>query len=355
SLMNDILRPAGIEKEQINIEGHEKNYSPYLVVIPIENLSIIENSFGFGDIVFYSKQEILKKYKAINKFYNQELHGEFETFAQTIVNSDNTYDAYQLGLKKVQSAIDIMILFSKNDRIYNLYNLGLEFNEWNRKRIHQNPKCSTLYYVESITLNEKIFSDSKNLRESTALVIDSTFNKLIKELEWYEESLYKKLINKQSIISSQLFNALKWLNRSWKTDDIEDKIIYTNISMEFLISEVKTEPFIPKEIVREFKSDLKKLLKEKDIYTTENSNKIKGKALGMISVPPLRVMVKSLISQLEIPITDEEFNDLWEVRSYRNDLVHGKNNLIYNSENVLVANLILGELISYRLRNEEGV
>src|SRR5699024_7546036 len=106
SLMNDILRPAGIEKEQINIEGHEKNYSPYLVVIPIENLSIIENSFGFGDIVFYSKQEILKKYKAINKFYNQELHGEFETFAQTIVNSDNTYDAYQLGLKKVQSAID---------------------------------------------------------------------------------------------------------------------------------------------------------------------------------------------------------------------------------------------------------
>jgi len=75
----------------------------------------------------------------------------------------------------------------------------------------------------------------------------------------------------------------------------------------------------------------------------------------MISVPPLRVMVKSLISQLEIPITDEEFNDLWEVRSYRNDLVHGKNNLIYNSENVLVANLILGELISYRLRNEEGV
>src|SRR5690625_1792347 len=214
SFMNDILRPAGIEKEQINIEGYEKNYSPYLVVIPIKNLSIIDFSFGFGDINFYSKQEILKKYKEINKYYSEELHGEFETFAQTIVNSDNTYDAYQLGLKKIQSVIDIMILFSKNDRIYNLYNLGQKFNEWNRLKMHQNPECSTFYYVENIILNEKIFSDSKNTIKNTALVIDSTFNKLIKELEWYEESLYKKLINKQSLISKQLFNALKWLNRS---------------------------------------------------------------------------------------------------------------------------------------------
>lgn len=246
------------------------------------------------------------------------------------------------------------MLFSKNDRIYNLYNLGQELNEWSRLRIHQNSECSTFYYVESITLDEKIFSDSKNIRKNTSLVIDSTFNKLIKELEWYEESLYKKMINKQSLVSKQLFNALKWLNRSWKANDVEDKIIYTNISMEFLVSEVKTEPFIPKEIVREFKRDLKKLLKEKDIYTTENSNKIKDKSLGMLSEPPLKVEVQSLISQLEIPITDEEFNSLWEGRSYRNDLVHGKDNLKYNSENVLIANIILGELISYRLRNEEG-
>lgn len=355
SHMNTILRTTGMEKEQINIEGYEKSYSPYLVIIPLENLSIIEGSFGLGDINFHSKQEILKKYKGINKFYSEELHGEFETYAQTIVESDNTYNAYQIGLKKIRSAIDIIILFSKNDRIYNLYNLGKELNEWSRLIIYQNPECSTFYYVESITLNEKIFSDSKNIRENTSLVIDSAFNKLIKELEWYEESLYKNLINKQSLVSRQLFNAVKWLNRSWKTNDIEDKIIYTNISMEFLVSEVKTEPFIPKEIVREFKRDLKKILKDKDIYTTENSNKIKDKSLSKLSDPPLKIKVKSLISQLEIPITNEEFDSLWEVRLYRNDLVHGRDNLKYNSENVLIANIILGELISYRLRNEEGV
>lgn len=355
SHVNTILRTAGIEKEQINIEGYEENKSPYLVIIPLEILSIVNGSFGFGDINFYNKEETLKRYKGINEFYNQDLHGKFDTFVQTIVESDNTYDAYQIGLQKIQSAIDVIMLFSKNDRVYNLYNLGQEFNKWNRLRIYQNPECSTFYYVENIIGSEKVFSDSTNIRENNSLVIDSTFDKLIKELDWYEEKLYKKLIDQQSPVVKQLFNSIKWLNRSWKASDIEDKVIYTNISMEFLVDKVKTEPFIPKEIVQEFKRDLKQLLKEKDIYTDDDANKIKGKSLGMLSDPPLKVKVLSLISQLEIPITEEEFDKLWAVRSYRNDLVHGRGNSVINAENVLIANIILGELISYRLRNEDGV
>lgn len=355
SHVNAILRTAGIEKEQINIEGFEETKAPYLVIIPIENLSITIESFGLGDINFYNKEATLNRYKSINEFYNQDLHGQFDTFAQTIVESDNTYDAYQIGLLKIQSAIDVIMLFAKNERVYNLYNLGHEFNKWNRLRIYQNPNCSTYYYVENIIGSEKIFSNSKNIRTNNSLVIDATLDNLLKELDWYEEKLYKKLINQQTPVVKQLFNAIKWLNRSWKASDIEDKIIYTNISMEFLVDKVKTEPFIPKEIVAEFKRDLKQLLKGKDIYSEDDANKIKGKSLGMLSDPPLKVKVRSLISQLEIPITEEEFDKLWEVRSYRNDLVHGRDSLVINAENVLIANIILGELISYRLRNEDGV
>lgn len=323
SHVNAILRTVGIEKEQINIEGYEENKAPYLVIIPIEDLSIAIERFGLGDINFFNKVETLNRYKGLNECYNEELHGQFDTFAQTIVESDNTYDAYQIGLLKIQSAIDYIMLYAKNERVYNLYNLGHEFNKWNRLKIYQNPNCSTFYYVENIIGSERIFSDSKNIRTNNSLVIDSTFDKLIKELDWYEERLYKKLIDQQSPVVKQLFNAIKWLNRSWKATDIEDKVIYTNISMEFLVDKVKTEPFLPKEIVTEFKKDVKQLLKDKDMYSEENANKIKGKSLGMLSNPPLKVKVQSLISQLEIPITKDEFEKLWEVRSYRNDLVHG--------------------------------
>lgn len=354
SHVNSILRTAGIEKEQINIEGFGESKSPYLVIIPIENLFIVDGSFGFGDINFYNKEVTLNKYKNMNEYYNQDLHGQFNTFAQTIVESDNTYDAYQIGLEKIQSTIDVIMLFAKNDRVYNLYNLGHEFNNWNRLKNYQNPKCSTFYYVENIIGAEKILSDSKNIRSNNSLVIDSTFDRLIKELDWYEKKLYKKLTDQQSRVDKQLFNAIKWLNRSWKATDIEDKIIYTNISMEFLVDKVKTDPFIPKEIVAEFKRDLKQLLKDNELYNENNANKIKQKSLGMLSDPPLKVKVQSLISQLEIPITEEEFSKFWEVRSYRNDLVHGRGSLVINGENVLIANIILGELISYRLRNEDG-
>src|SRR5699024_8544733 len=278
SHVNAILRTTGIEKKQINIEGFEETHSPYLVIIPIENLYLTIESFGLGDINFYNEEEIFNRYKSINEFYNQDLYGRFDTFAQTIVESDNAFDAYQKGLQKIQSAIDVIILFSKNDRVHNLYNLGQEFNKWNRLNIYQNPRCSTFYYVENIIGNEKIFTDSENKRKSNSLVIDSDFDTLIKELDWYEKQLYKKLTDQQSPVDKQLFNALKWLNRSWKVSDIEDKVIYTNISMEFLVDNVKTDPFIPKEIVTEFKRELKQLLKDNEIYDEENANKIKQKS-----------------------------------------------------------------------------
>ncbi|WP_434401488.1 hypothetical protein M1Q06_03090 [Planococcus sp. 11815] len=355
SHVNAILRTAGIKKEQINIESVEEIKAPYLVIIPIVDLSITSGSFGLGDVNFYNKEQAIFKFRNISEFYNHDLHDEFHTFAQTIVESDNTYDAYQLGLLKIQSAIDVIMLLAKNDRAFNLYNLGEEFNRWNRLGLYQNPTCSTFYYVENMIGSEKIFSDSKNIRENNSLMIDSSLDKQIKELDWYEEKLYEKLTNQQSPILKQIFNAIKWLNRSWKATDIEDKIIYTNISMEFLVDKVKTEPFLPKEIVTEFKQDIKLLLKDKDIYSEEYKAKIKEKSLGNLSNPPLKVKIQSLISQLRIPITTAEFDKLWEVRSYRNDLVHGRSDLEINAENVLLANIVLGELISYRLRCEDGV
>lgn len=93
-------------------------------------------------------------------------------------------------------------------------------------------------------------------------------------MDWYEEILYKKQTEELSILDKQLFNALKWLNRSWKAEDLEDKVIYTNISMEFLVDKIETDPFLPDEIIREFKKLLKQLLKEQsDTFTEEYSKK----------------------------------------------------------------------------------
>lgn len=39
-------------------------------------------------------------YKGFEEKYNHNLLGQFDTFAQTIVESDNVYDAYLLGRQK---------------------------------------------------------------------------------------------------------------------------------------------------------------------------------------------------------------------------------------------------------------
>lgn len=346
-----ILRSSGLSKDQINIEGFGEKYVPYLVLLPIENLLISNLEFGFGIVTFLKKDLVLEKYKGFEKNYNHKLYGYYNTFAQTIVESDNAYDAYLLGRQKVQDAIEMIILLSKNERVYNLYNLGKEPNGWDRLRLYQNPECSSLYYVEDILSLEYIFGDSKNTWENRSLCIDSAFEKMFRELDWFEEKLYKRHTGDNSNLDKQLFNALKWLNRSWKAEDIEDKVIYSNISMEFLVDKIKTDPFLPDEIIREFKKRLKQLLKEQSsIFTEDYSSKIKNKSLGGLNDPPLKVKVQTLIRQYAIPITNEDFNKLWKVREYRNDLVHGRGEININPENVLMANIILGELIIYRLR-----
>ncbi|WP_203289538.1 hypothetical protein [Metabacillus sp. cB07] len=347
-----ILRSSGILKEQINIEGFAKKYGPYLVLLPIENLVLSNPEFGFGDVTFLTKDQAFDMYKGFKENYNDNLLGKFDTFAQSIVESDNAYDAYLLGRSKVQDAIEMVILLSKNERVFNYYNLGLEPNEWNRSRLYQNPKCSSVYYVENIIGLENVLGDSKDTWEDNSLGLNSKLNKIFKELDWFEEKLYKKHTGQHSNLDKQLFNALKWLNRSWKAEDIEDKVIYSNISMEFLVDKVETDPFLPDDVIREFKKLLKQLLKEQsDIFTEEYSKKIKDKSLSKLKDPPLKVKVQALIHQLAIPITDEDFSKLWKVRDYRNDLVHGKDELEINPDNILIANILLGEFIIYRLKS----
>lgn len=357
SPLQAILRSSGILKEDIKIEGFGVKSGPYLVLLPIENLLLNTLEFGLGDVTFLTKNQALDMYKGFEEKYNHNALDKFDTFAQTIVESDNAYDAFLLGRQKIQDAIDMIILLSKNERVFNLYNLGNEINEWNRLRLYQNPKCSSLYYAESLIGIENILGDSKDTWENNSLDVDSKFVKVFNELDWYEEILYKKQTEELSILDKQLFNALKWLNRSWKAEDLEDKVIYTNISMEFLVDKIETDPFLPDEIIREFKKLLKQLLKEQsDTFTEEYSKKIKEKSLGMLKEPPLKIKVQTLISQLSIPITDKDFSNFWKVREYRNDLVHGKKDkLEINPGDVLVANILLGEFIVYRLRSlEEG-
>lgn len=178
-------------KEQINIEGFEVKFVPYLVLLPIEDLLLKNTEFGLGDVTFLTKDEAFNRYKGFEEKYNQNLLGQFDIFAQTIVEFDNAYDAYLLGRQKVQDAIDMIILLSKNERVFNLYNLGNEPNEWNRLRLYQNPKCSSLYYVENIIGLEHILGDSKNTWVKTSLGVDSQFERMFRELDWFEEKLYK--------------------------------------------------------------------------------------------------------------------------------------------------------------------
>ncbi|MCL6709297.1 hypothetical protein M8R20_20125 [Pseudomonas sp. R2.Fl] len=347
----EVLRKSGMGKKQINIEGYKATKAPYLVIIPIKNLKVETEELGIADITFLSEEECFNRFEGFQELYKKDLEKSYTSFAYAIVESDNTYDAYLMGWEKIEYALNIIIHSTRNERVFNFYNLAKNINSWDKSQLHQLPKQSTLYYVENIIGFERVFSNSESVRTDTSLTIGSFFKETIEELQWYENILYKKIKGNESKVEKQLFNALKWLNRSWHSKNVEDKVIYTSIALEFLVDEVKTEPYIPPEIKSEFKGLLKKLLKENTIFNAEVASKIREKSLQGLGDPPLKIKVKTLIKDIGIPVTDEEFDRFWNVRSYRNDMVHGRSELQIDEENVTLANILIGELIAYRLKH----
>jgi hypothetical protein len=355
SIIHELLRPSGIDKQQINIEGFEQGNAPFLIIIPVEHVKMEIEDFGIGDIMFLDKRESFRQVKGFKEFFKSELETEFFVFAHTIVESDNAYDAYLLAKEKVQHALDMLVHITKSEKVFNFYNVENKINNWKKLQVYQHPKCSTYYYSENIIGFEKGFSDTQKLTADSSLKIDLNLEGIFEELEWYEQLHRKKSNNSESKIERQLFNSIKWLNRSWQSQNIEDKIIYTNIAMEFLIDGIKVDPFIPKKAKSNFKGLLKTLLKENDdIFTDDISKKIKDKSLQGLTNPPLKVKIEALIKDLEIPITTKEFNKLWSIRQYRNDIIHGKSESETVNENVLFSNILVGELIAYRLKNIKG-
>src|SRR5699024_9768222 len=125
-----------------------------------------------------------------------------------------------------------------------------------------------------------------------------------------------------------LLSALKWLKRSWDSSNIKDQIIFSNISLEFLLSGETAPSLLKKDVNNKI---VEAALTEFDLvfdgsYEEKNklSNDIKQKFSGAMTNPPLFAKLNHLIEIIEIPIKKSDKDALNLIRRKRNHLVHGR-------------------------------
>lgn len=57
-----------------------------------------------------------------------------------------------------------------------------------------------------------------------------------------------------------LFNSLKWIRRAWDAEDFDDKVIYSIIALEFIVSKEPNSPMMEKSLRKNAKVKYGKLL-----------------------------------------------------------------------------------------------
>ncbi|WP_436944879.1 hypothetical protein [Staphylococcus xylosus] len=326
-------------------------YSPYLVLIPFHNININEIKIRIENIIFYDADYLLSENQYISDFIDGNMSQKPSIFAQIFVDGESTFEAFTKARNRIETVMNMINIITKSDTVFSMYNISTEINRWNRSLILQNPLIGNYYFAENIISNEKV-AESIDLDElNISINLENSINKEDKLYQNLENLLFK-YNNEYDCLNESIFNAIKWLNRSWKSNSIEDKIIYTNIALEFITNDVKVENYIAKEFVDTFKREVKPFLNNLEIFPEEESKKINEKVFSSLNSTPLKTKVIKLICDLNINISDIYMKNLWDVRKYRNDIVHGRSIKKFDNTKIVRSNLILGEIILNKLLKE---
>ena len=136
-------------------------------------------------------------------------------------------------------------------------------------------------------------------------------NKLI-----LQDLLYKNMDeNKKNIL-----RTVKWVNKSWDSNEFDEKILYTVIAMEFLIANITDTPLLDKQNRNKIKKYVKTELEvDKDII-----EKVNQKISNSLTMMPMMNKFNILLDSLGINLESNEIEIIKNIRGIRNDITHGR-------------------------------
>jgi len=345
NLMYLILKSSGIKLESINVEGFKKpEESNYSVTILVENL-VLKEQLGLGLVKFCppeSQHEIFNDFPDVLRKKIVNLNKKY-CWATVALKSDNLSNAYNQGRRKILQAIDLLSSIVRDDYLFDFYSLDNSITNWDRDNATPNLTVTTIANLYNNFTGENVTIDFQNILEPTYLIINRKVIEKVQKIKWADLILINGFEENKSILS--LINSLKWLRRSWYADSIEDKVIYNNIAVEFMISDEKVSSKYGKEILEKIEEKLSKIN-----FTDEDmKEEIKNKVIKSLKDVNYQMKLDSLVKRLNIPVIETDLDLLKKVRDERNKIIHGSRECKIDDLEMSLANNIICMMVIRKL------
>lgn len=332
NIMHFMLRNAGLNNENINCEVTKQDaITSYKVILLISNVELV-NEMGYSYIKFYSNKGSTYELNKFREKLNEASYCYDKcSFAEVIVNAKSLYDAYVQAKELLTRTIQVMKFIIRNNI---LINENIEF--WDRASEEWDVEVSKWAYIECVPYKQIIIGHINNICVNNNMYISNDEkNKLL-----LNKSVSTNLLDKNIDEDKKNFlRAVKWVNKSWDSNEFEEKILYTVIAMEFLIANIPDTPLLDKQNMNK----IKKYVKTELEVNQDTISKINQKISNSLAMKPMMNKFNELLDSLEINLESQEIEIIKNIRKIRNDITHGREykEISYNEINKVNSILIL--------------
>ncbi|WP_410604027.1 hypothetical protein [Amycolatopsis sp. lyj-90] len=294
-------RDGGTPGDMINIDMTGVPYETFEVVIPISGISKLAEPFRQGNVLFTSEREFLREANKFNHAPLMEKIEKSEVFAVAYQAELRMYDAEKSALTQVLTALAWLTTRSH----YSLAVLPDECTPaWSRSTASARISCAPLAYVRGLLSGRSWLRETATRKHENPLDLD-------------DSKLMLRHPGNLGTPSQRARQALYAYTRAVHEVDAPSRVTLIWEAIEFYAG--KTD--IPEKFS---KAELKKIRRSvpKDLSKSQISRI--NDLVGMLNSAPLLARLRAQIASDGIPMTEEEFQILANLRALRNDLVHGR-------------------------------
>lgn len=322
----------------------------YIVATPVSGIAFGKD-FGIGNVMFYtaSSEEIMHICGFSPKL------SEYDSFALVNVNSDTLYHAFVQAKKQIEQAVDLLVNILKDDSLYSVHSIGKHLLRRNNTVFERKVSIPSWVYIEVPFTGGKLICDYTEIVKQENLLVPESFKMLQHELNKIELLLLKANGTNDKELTP-LFNSLKWIRRAWDAEDFDDKVIYSIIALEFIVSKEPNSPMMEKSLRKKCKGEIRKIIammKSPPIDKTLYSQQVCDKFDRTYTENPFMGKLRNLIDRLNIPVSPDEMELIAKCRKQRNGIVHGENDSKLPTDEIYRLCECIGRIAFYKLASLE--
>lgn len=349
-LTDFLASTAGLHNTVAFPEGYPTAPQWYIVATPVLGLTF-EEDFGIGNVLFCtaSSEEIVH----IREFSPQL--SEYDSFVLVNVNSDTLYHAFVQAKKQIEQAVDLLVNILRDDSLYSVHSIGQHLLRRDNAVFEQRVSIPSWVYIEVPFTGGKLVCDYTEIVKQEKLLVPETFKEIQHELNKIELLLLKANGTNDKELTP-LFNSLKWIRRAWDAEDFDDKVIYSIIALEFIVSKEPNSPMMEKALRKKCKGEIRKIIgtmKNLPMDRVLYSQKVCDKFDRTYTETPFMEKLRNLINRLDIPVSPAEMELIAKCRKQRNEIVHGENDLKLPADEIYRLCECIGRIAFYKLASLE--